>query len=93
MKIKREKFWYDMKLHTRYTLEFYKRYKDELGLSGIFKIYDITFDYIIENKELFDSYEGFKHIIRRQQPKKIILHLVIYIQSISNNIWKQINMS
>ena len=70
---KREKFWYDVKLYTRYSLDFYKRYKDELGLSGIFKIYDITFDYIIENKELFDSYEGFKQIISRQQPKKIIL--------------------
>ena len=72
-KHKREKFWSGVRQNTRYALDLYKRYKDELGLGGIFKIYDITFDYIIENKALFDSYEDFKQIISRQQPKKIIL--------------------
>ena len=68
-----EKFWYDIKLNTIYSLDFYNRYKNELGLEGIFRIHDITFDYIIENKSLFDSYQNFKQIIGRQQPKKIIL--------------------
>ena len=68
-----EKFWYDVRINTTYSLDFYNRYKDELGLGGVFKIKDITFDYIIKNKTLFDSYENFKEIITRQQPKKIIL--------------------
>ena len=68
-----EKFWYDVRVNTTYSLDFYNRYKDELGLGGVFRIKDITFDYIIQNKTLFDSYENFKEIIRRQQPKKIIL--------------------
>lgn len=68
-----KKFWFNVRINTTYSLDFYNRYKDELGLSGIFRIKDITFDYIIENKTLFDSYENFKEIISRQQPKKIII--------------------
>ena len=94
---KKQKFWSDVKNNTRYSLDFYKRYKDELGLGGIFKIYDITFDYIIENKELFDSYEGFKKILYRQQPKKIILafsdlyikYFKQYIEANENNKYSE----
>tara|TARA_B100001175_G_C19470820_1_gene621637 strand:- start:384 stop:1202 length:819 start_codon:yes stop_codon:yes gene_type:complete len=72
-KNKAEKFWSKIIFYTEYSIEFYNRYKDELGIQGFFNIKDLTSDYIIENKDLFDTKYNFMQIIQRQQKKEVLI--------------------